>query len=230
MIPSIIAFIVSIAAIPLCLFAWFGADSVLFPIFLWSSTAELATLLAHDSLEAAGPLWIALETGLADMDDFSHNDIIDQFETAAIRYQLYGTQKALGLYQYVYAPNFHGYLNKAQRIGIEKCFTEKVVGFWKWESMWEKFNAHDWDPIVMVSCLAGISGMILADRLLGIPCACEVKARFRKTPEEEFTTQDGTILPIRCELTGFNVSSPSPFTRYESMSFHLELYFWRRRA
>ncbi|KAF2465390.1 uncharacterized protein BDR25DRAFT_379089 [Lindgomyces ingoldianus] len=341
-IPSLLAFVVSTAAIPVCLFAWFGAGGILFPILLWSSTAGLAASLARSSLlEIAAPLWTAvcaigiayiaqqtlaanrqaskkrelrnqyligsvqesqagakvskpgsreldlrmlrfvqweLEVGLAGMDDFSHHDIIDQFQTSAIRYQLYGTQNDLGMYQYIYAPNFHGYLSKAQRNCIEKSLTERVVGFWKWESMWGKFNAHDWDPIVkddiMVSgyvlqavgiyqsntgderytepgslefhvsknakfkydfgkiakalernfneaayCLfpcepnwiytmcnlVGISGMLLADRLLGMPYAREVKERFQKALEEEFTTQDGTILPIRSELTGFTI-------------------------
>ncbi|KAF2800273.1 hypothetical protein K505DRAFT_382751 [Melanomma pulvis-pyrius CBS 109.77] len=219
-----------------------------------------------------------LDIGLAGPDDFSRHDIIDQFQTSAIRYQLYGTQNDLGVYQYIYAPNFHGYLSKAQRNCIEKSLTERVVGFWKWESMWGKFNVTDWDPIVkdniMVSgyvlqavgiyqsntgdkryekpgslefvvtkgskykydfreiavalernfneaayCLfpcepnwlytmcnlVGISGMILADRLLGMPYARDVKKRFENALEEEFTTQDGTILPIRSELTGFTI-------------------------
>ena len=47
--------------------------------------------------------------------------------------------------------------------------------------------------------------MLLADRLLGMPYAREVKERFRNALEEEFTTQDGTILPIRSELTGWTV-------------------------
>ncbi|KAF2109643.1 hypothetical protein BDV96DRAFT_231304 [Lophiotrema nucula] len=341
-IPSLLAFVISTAAIPVCLFAWFGAGGIAFPIFLWAATSGLAALLARDSLlEISAPLWTAicaigivyvtnqtttanqqasekrkarndylirsvqqsqsdarvpepgtrelsernmrfvqweLDVGLAGKDDFSHHDIIDQFQTSAIRYQLYGTQNDLGLYQYIYAPNFHGYLSRAQRNCIEKSLSERVVGFWKWESMWGKFNAHDWDPCVkdniMVSgyvlqavgiyqsntgdrryekpgsltfqvtknatypydfrkiaqalernfdeaayCLfpcepnwlytmcnlVGISGMLLADRLLDMPYAREVKERFRNALEEEFTTQDGTILPIRSELTGFTI-------------------------
>lgn len=57
-----------------------------------------------------------------------------------------------------------------------------------------------------IHSLVGISGMILADRLLGMPYARDVKKRFENALEEEFTTQDGTILPIRSELTGFTVS------------------------
>lgn len=59
--------------------------------------------------------------------------------------------------------------------------------------------------VLTVISLVGISGMILADRLIGFPYAREVKERFRNALEEEFTSQDGTILPIRSELTGFTV-------------------------
>lgn len=51
--------------------------------------------------------------------------------------------------------------------------------------------------------------MILADRLLGSNFASELKPRFEAALEEEFTTQDGSILPIRSELTGFTVQLSS---------------------
>lgn len=68
-----------------------------------------------------------IELGLTPRDDFSYHDVIDQFQTSAIRYQLYETVNALGLYQNVYCPNFHGYLSQAQRGVIEKSFTKKVM-------------------------------------------------------------------------------------------------------
>ena len=48
--------------------------------------------------------------------------------------------------------------------------------------------------------------MVLAERLLDVDYASSLKERFENALEEEFTTQDGTILPIRSELTGFTVS------------------------
>lgn len=68
-----------------------------------------------------------LELGLTPKDDFSYHDVIDQFQTAAIRYQLYEVMNSLGIYQSVYCPNFHGYLSQAQRNAIEKSFTKKVM-------------------------------------------------------------------------------------------------------
>ena len=102
--------------------------------------------------------WI-IELGLKPFDDFSYHDVIDQFQTSAIRYQLYETVSDLGLYQYIYAPNFHGYLSQAQRSCIEKSLTERVVGFWKYESAWGKFKFSDWDPIKKDDIM--VSGYIL---------------------------------------------------------------------
>jgi hypothetical protein len=69
-----------------------------------------------------------LELGMAPKDDYSYHDVIDQFQTSAIRYQLYEAVSDLGLYQNVFAPNFHGYLSQAQRNIIEKSLQKKVVG------------------------------------------------------------------------------------------------------
>jgi hypothetical protein len=52
-----------------------------------------------------------IELGLAPMDDWSYHDIIDQFQTSAIQYQLYETVSAIGIYQSAYCPNFHGYVS-----------------------------------------------------------------------------------------------------------------------
>lgn len=90
--------------------------------------------------------WI-VEMGLSDKNDWSHHDVIDQFQTSAIRYQLYDGICSLGTYQYIFAPNFHGYLSQAQRNLIEKSLTQKVMNFWKWESILGKFKTADWDPI-----------------------------------------------------------------------------------
>lgn len=70
-----------------------------------------------------------IELGLTPKDDFSYHDVIDQFQTSAIRYQLNYAVSELGLYQNVYCPNFHGYLSQAQRNVIEKSLQKKVVGY-----------------------------------------------------------------------------------------------------
>ena len=222
-IASILSFVLTTAAIPLVLFAWFGAGGLFFPLFLWSSSCLLAGFLARDTLfDLAAPIWIAItvggvlwityqthaantqqaqkrqtrnsylidsvrknqqeaqkpeygtrelslhnlrflqwliELGLTPFDDFSYHDVIDQFQTSAIRYQLWEAVSDIGLYQYIYCPNFHGYASKAQRNLIEKSCTERVVGFWRWESAWGKFKFSDLDPIKKDDLM--VSGYIL---------------------------------------------------------------------
>lgn len=71
--------------------------------------------------------WV-LEMGLTPKDDFTYHDVIDQFQTAAIRYQLYQSVYELCMFQGNYCPNFHGYLSRASRGLIEKSLREKVMG------------------------------------------------------------------------------------------------------
>ncbi|KAF1816396.1 hypothetical protein P152DRAFT_121713 [Eremomyces bilateralis CBS 781.70] len=219
-----------------------------------------------------------LEMGLAPRDDWSYHDVIDQFQTSAIRYQLYGGGWDLALYQSIYAPNFHGYLSLAQRNLIEKSLTKKVMNFWQWESLFGKFKTMDIDPIrkdnimvsgyILLSCalyqantgdnrytkpgslafevthndvykydiqsvaelvffnmdqnpytlypcepnwvyaicnLIGVIGLQASDRVLGNKFADRIRERFESALEREFSNADGTILPIRSELTGFTI-------------------------
>lgn len=342
-IPSLLTFVVAVALIPVCLFAWFGCGGIFFPLFLWTGTTALAGAMARESVfDGAAYFWavaciagiiyvtlrtkaahVAAETkragrnayllqavqanqekamvaavpGSRELDlktlrfvqwwielslkpfgDWTYHDRIDQFQTAALRYQLYEAIYCLGLYQCHYTPNFHGYLNEAQKHVIHKSCTKDVMNFWKWESLLGKFNAHDWDPIkkdnIMVTgyvlqaigiyenntgdkhfsekdslefvvtenaryktdfqglndavysnmtadsyCLypcepnwiytpcnlVGIGGIVAADRALKTTHGDSLKAAFLHALEAEFTEPDGSILPIRSQLTGFTI-------------------------
>lgn len=191
-IPSILALALTLAAVPLILFMWFGCGGLAFPILLWVGSDLLAVALARDTvLETAGPIvtaacilgisyvtwqtqlgnqeaekrrekrntflvnavqenqakaqpapapgareaderslrflqWV-LEMGLSPKDDFSYHDVIDQFQTSAIRYQLYQAIYELTAFQNHYCPNFHGYLSKAERNLIEKSMSKRVM-------------------------------------------------------------------------------------------------------
>jgi len=63
--------------------------------------------------------------------------------------------------------------------------------------------------------MVGVTGVVLADRLLGLNYASGVKQRFEASLNEEFTMQDGSIVPIRSELTGFTVHSNHTNTEFE---------------
>ena len=75
---------------------------------------------------------------------FNHEG--DQFQPGAVRYQLNNMGYAFGVLQGTYAPNFSGYLGRAQRNLIEKYLLRKVWGYWVYESMWGHFNFTDFDP------------------------------------------------------------------------------------
>ncbi|RSL67349.1 hypothetical protein CEP53_003024 [Fusarium sp. AF-6] len=99
------------------------------------------------SLETLRHVQHMLERGLSPRDDFSFHDVIDQFQTGAVRYQLYGVVDVLSLYQCHYTPGFHGYLSKASQNCIEKSLQKRIMSYWKWESIFGRFTLSDWDPI-----------------------------------------------------------------------------------
>ncbi|KAI9373934.1 hypothetical protein BJX61DRAFT_541294 [Aspergillus egyptiacus] len=80
-------------------------------------------------------------------DDWSNFSVIDQFQTSALRYQLYFLQYTLALVQKYYMPSFQGYIKTGQERSIEKSTTQDVMNYWKWESLWGKFTLN-WDPVV----------------------------------------------------------------------------------
>ncbi|KAJ5765633.1 hypothetical protein N7520_005192 [Penicillium odoratum] len=94
------------------------------------------------------------DVGLQSIDDWSNFS----FQTSALRYQLYELIFCLSMYQGIYTPNFHGYCSEASRATIEKFLTTKVLGFWKWETLWGKFST-DLDPITKDNIM--VSGFLL---------------------------------------------------------------------
>jgi len=87
-----------------------------------------------------------LDRALQPVDEFAGFTIIDQFQPAALRYQLNHMGFALGIAQGGYLPNFHGYLHEAQRNLISKYLLRRVWGYWVYESCWGHFNFSDFDP------------------------------------------------------------------------------------
>lgn len=224
-IPSLIAFIGTLAGIPVTLFVWFAMGGVLFPLIVWFGSAILAGFMARETLfDQAGPAWAVIcvgliswaiwksssinargrstqlarnkwlpskvkslqegavpapapgsreldlktlrfvqhmvERGLTKHDDLSYHDVIDQFQTGAVRYQLYGVVDCLSLYLTHYAPGFHGYVAEACRNSIEKSLTKRIMSYWKWERLTGKFTT-DYDPInydnIMVTGYLGVA-------------------------------------------------------------------------
>lgn len=87
-----------------------------------------------------------LDRALQPIGEFAGYTVIDQFQPAALRYQINHLGFALGMLQGHYTPNFSGYLGQAQRNLIETYLVKKVWDYWVLESMWGHFNFSDFDP------------------------------------------------------------------------------------
>lgn len=98
------------------------------------------------SVEDLGAVRYLLERGLAPVDKLEGLEVIEQFQPAALRYQIFDLQYSLALMQCHYTPNFHGYLSQAQRNLIEKVTLPAVCGYWKWESLWGHLSTR-FDPV-----------------------------------------------------------------------------------
>jgi hypothetical protein len=118
--------------------------------------AEVQSIVANEpvpgerelSAEDLASVRYVLDRALQPVGEFKGFTIIDQFQPAAIRYQINHMGFALGLMQAHYTPNFHGYSIQAQRNLIEKYLEPKVWSYWVQESMWGHFNFTQHDPVV----------------------------------------------------------------------------------
>src|SRR5690606_5403263 len=99
--------------------------------------------LSEDQLQS---LRYLLDRALQPIERFDGFTIIDQFQPAALRYQLNHMGFALGIAQGAYLPSFRGYMHEAQRNLIEKYLLRRVWGYWVYESMWGHFNFTNFDP------------------------------------------------------------------------------------
>lgn len=96
--------------------------------------------LTPDALAAARYLY---DLALQPVGQFEGFTRLDNFQLAALRYQLNYIGYGLALLQCKYQPNFHGYLNTAQQHAIESLTSPQVCAYWKLESLWGNFI---WNP------------------------------------------------------------------------------------
>ncbi|MBK8957628.1 MAG: hypothetical protein IPM80_04140 [Proteobacteria bacterium] len=87
-----------------------------------------------------------LDRALQPVGQFKGYTVIDQFQPAALRYQINHLGFALGMMQGHYTPNFSGYLGQAQRNLVDTYLSKKVWDYWVLESMWGHFNFSNFDP------------------------------------------------------------------------------------
>lgn len=98
------------------------------------------------TLEELAGVRYMLDRALQPIEAFDGFDIIDQFQTSALRYQINLLGYGLGLAQCNLTPNFHGYLSQAQRNLIDKYLLKRVWSYWIYETAWGHFNLTNFDP------------------------------------------------------------------------------------
>jgi hypothetical protein len=84
-----------------------------------------------------------LELGLQPVDGFEGFSLTEQWQLAAVRYQVGDVQSALALGQYVHTPAFHGYMSLAQRNLLDKYMQPIVWRYWFYETLMGNLR---WDP------------------------------------------------------------------------------------
>lgn len=87
-----------------------------------------------------------LDRALQPIDSFDGFEWIDQFQTAAVRYQLNFLGYALSMAQATHLSAFGGYLDDAQRNLIIKQTDHRIWRYWQLENLWGNFRLSA-DPI-----------------------------------------------------------------------------------
>jgi hypothetical protein len=122
----------------------------------------------------------SLDRGLQPVEGFGGFDVKDQFQSAALRYQINYLHYSLALAQAHYTPSFHGYLSTAQLNLIRKMTLRRVWSYWVYESLLGNFSLN-FDPISKDNIMLGgfyngNIGMYMAntgDRSLAAPGCLE---------------------------------------------------------
>lgn len=99
-------------------------------------------LAAHDLRR----MRFLLDRALQPVEAFDGFEWLDQFRTAAVRYQINFIGYALSMAQATYLPAFGGYLNEAQRRLIDKQTDHRVWRYWAIENLLGNL-ALDPDPV-----------------------------------------------------------------------------------
>jgi hypothetical protein len=84
-----------------------------------------------------------VDTAFKPYDNWEDWDVIEQFQPAALRYQIDHLIYTMALQKYARTPAFRGYHDEAMRRLIEKYQQKKVWSYWAYENLWGNF---EWNP------------------------------------------------------------------------------------
>ena len=98
------------------------------------------------SLRELQQMRLLLDRALQPIDRFDGFEWLDQFQTAAVRYQINFSSYALSMAGHACLPAFTGYLLAAQNNLARKLLDHRIWGYWQHEALWGHLRA-DADPI-----------------------------------------------------------------------------------
>lgn len=98
-----------------------------------ATEAKLSNEMRFDDLQR---LRFVLDRALQPLNEFSGFEWLDQFQTAAVRYQLNFLGYGLALTQARFTPAFAGYMNQAQINLLDKQTHHRVWSYWRLENIW----------------------------------------------------------------------------------------------
>lgn len=142
------------AALCLLMLAWFvlaGRQRRIDNDYLARQTARLDTIFAAPSsiekpemsLEHLQRLRFALDRALQPVDEFSGFEQRDQFQTAALRYQVNFLAYGIALTQARFTPALGGYMGDAQSKLLHKQTQHRIWSYWSLENLWGNLR---WNP------------------------------------------------------------------------------------
>jgi hypothetical protein len=109
-------------------------------------SASSLPLVDELSTEDLAAMRFLLDRALQPVDQFNGFEWIEQFQTAAVRYQIMGLSYALSLAHFARLPALRGYLSTAQQNLIEKMKDHRVWRYWALENAWGNLRL-DPDPM-----------------------------------------------------------------------------------
>ncbi len=202
--------------------------------------------LDEDSVKASRYLF---EMTLREPGDFTGYESVEQSQYSAYRYSLDYLGYTLAMMQCHYTPNFHGYLNQAQRFIIESFTMPSVCSYWKWSYFGGMFRWNP-DPIgnlnIMFSGWSGVPitlyGANTGDLRYEKPGALKFKPSIKSSKTYDYSSKDivevlarqfkeyrtrlfpcepNWVFPL-CNAYGWNAILP--YDRYHHTTYLEEIY------
>lgn len=122
-----------------------------------------------------------LDRALQPLDDFNGFEWLDQFQTAAVRYQINFLGYALSAAHTKYLPAFQGYARQAQKNLILKQTNHRIWSYWEIENLWGNLSRNP-DPAARENIM--YTGF----------CALQMTLYHQASGQEDFNTQGSFTL------------------------------------